>query len=104
MLNGEGQDNFPWIKDKKLRNVINHGGEFFLVTSKDYDRDVDILHSKDKRFNATFKRSIEPGSIKVFDSIVVPSKDNHNRKGLMKTVMLIGTFLYVDLIDIDLGF
>ena len=47
MLNGEGQDNFPWIKDKKLRNVINHGTEFFLVTSKDYDRDVDILHSKD---------------------------------------------------------
>jgi len=63
MLNGNGQDNFPWIKDKFLRNVINHGDDFFLVTSKEYDRDVDILHSVDKTFNASFKRSLEPGSI-----------------------------------------
>jgi hypothetical protein len=84
--------------------VINHGSEFFLVTSKDYDRDVDILHSKDKRFNATFKRAIEPGSIKLFDSIIEPSKDGHQKKGKMKTLMLIGTFLYVDVIDIQLGF
>jgi len=84
--------------------VINHGPEFFLVTSKDYDRDVDILHSKEKRFNATFKRSIDPGSLKVFDSIIIPSPDKHPKKGLMKTVMLLGTFVYVDVIDIELGF
>ena len=70
MLNGNGQDNFPWIKDKFLRNVINHGDDFYLVTSKDYDRDVDILHSTDKSFNASFKRSIEPNSIHVYDSII----------------------------------
>jgi hypothetical protein len=77
-LNGTGQDNFPWIKDKFLRNVINHGDDFYLVASKDYDRDVDILHSKDKLFNASLKRSIEPNSIIVYDSITVSSE---NKKG-----------------------
>jgi len=43
--NGHNQENFPWIKDKFLRNVINMGEAFYLVTSKDYDRDIDILHS-----------------------------------------------------------
>jgi hypothetical protein len=105
MLNGNGQDNFPWIKDKFLRNVINHGDDFFLVTSKEYDRDVDILHSVDKTFNASFKRPIEPDSIHVYDSIVVKEPGNNDSKtGLMKTIMKIGEFLYVDVIDIAIGF
>jgi hypothetical protein len=61
MLRGKKQDSFPWIKDKTLRNVINHNKSFYLVTSKDYDRDIDILHSDDKNFNASLKRCIEPG-------------------------------------------
>ena len=44
--------------------------DFYLVTSKDYDRDVDILHSKEKSFNASLKRSIEPNSILIYDSMV----------------------------------
>ena len=74
MLNGIAQDNFPWIKDKFLRNVINHDKAFYLVTSKDYDRDIDILHSEEKSFNASFKRSIEPGGVFVYDSIVTGCK------------------------------
>jgi hypothetical protein len=105
MLNGNGQDNFPWIKDKFLRNVINHGDDFFLVTSKEYDRDVDILHSFDKTFNASFKRPIEPDSIHVYDSMVVKEPGNNDpNSGLMKTIMKIGEFLYVDVIDIAIGF
>jgi len=104
MLNGSGQDNFPWIKDKFLRNVINHGDDFYLVTSKDYDRDVDILHSSDKKFNASFKRPIEPNSIKVYDSIIVDTEPNNDKSGLMKTIMKIGESIYVDTVDIALGF
>jgi hypothetical protein len=109
ILNGLGQDNFPWIKDKFLRNVINHGDDFYLVTSKDYDRDIDILHSSEKKFNASFKRSIEPDSLNVYDSIITTNSsedtDTHNsHTGLMKTIVKIGEVLYVDVIDIAKGF
>ena len=100
MLNGNGQDNFPWIKDKFLRNVINRGDDFYLVTSKDYDRDVDILHSSDKLFNASFKRPIEPNSINVYDSIITGGDQNDAKTGLMKTIMKIGEFIYIDTVDI----
>ena len=78
-----GQDNFPWIKDKFLRNVINQGDDFYLVTSKDYDRDVDILHSTDKIFNASFKRPIEPNSIHVYDSIITDILHNDGYQPLI---------------------
>jgi hypothetical protein len=96
MLNGKGQDNFPWIKDKFLRNVVNHGDEFFLVCSKNYDRDVDILHSKNQDFNASLKRSIEPGSLTVYDSMITNDVTNDPKKGILKTIMKIGEFLYID--------
>jgi len=70
MLNEGSQDNFPWIKDKFLRNVLNYEDAFFLVTSKDYDRDIDILHSEKQDFNVFFKRCIEPGLLQVFDSTI----------------------------------
>jgi hypothetical protein len=71
------------------------------VTSKDYDRDVDILHSKDKSFNASLKRSIEPNSIIIYDSLAIQKDGNPQ---LLKTIMKIGEFLYVDVIDIKKGF
>jgi len=71
MLNDTSQDNFPWIKDKFVRNVINHEDGFFLVTSKDYDRDIDILHSDDEDFNVSYLRQLEPGILKVFDSMIL---------------------------------
>ena len=108
MLNGIAQDNFPWIKDKFLRNVINHGKDFYLVTSKDYDRDIDILHSEEKNFNASFTRSIEPGGVFVYDSIVSGCEGGHHKDkkkadnmGSMKTLMKIGDYLYLDEIDIS---
>lgn len=69
-MDGESQDQFPWIKDKFLRNVVNHKSNFYLVTSKDYDRDIDILNSEDPEFNATVDRFIEPGMLEVFDSLI----------------------------------
>lgn len=64
-----------------MRNVINHGKDFYFVTSKDYDRDIDILHSEEKSFNASFKRSIEPGSLFVYDSIITGCGDeSHSKK------------------------
>lgn len=58
------------MKEKFVRNVIKDGENFMLVTSKDYDRDIDILCTADKEFNASIIRSIEPKGIKVFDSLL----------------------------------
>ena len=96
-----------------MRNVINHNTAFYLVTSKDYDRDIDILHSEEKNFNASFKRSIEPGSLFVYDSIVTgcegdeahkldhKGEHKHSGLGLMKTLSKVGDYLYLDVIDIS---
>jgi hypothetical protein len=56
IMNESSQDNFPWIKDKFVRNVINYEGGFFLVTSKDYDRDIDILYTDNEDFNVSYLR------------------------------------------------
>ena len=98
MLNGVSQDNFSWIKDKFIRNVINHQGSFYLCTSKDYDRDIDILHSEIENFNASFVRSIEPGLLNVYDTIVF--NDGTSEQGYLKTLMKIGDYLYLDTLDI----
>ena len=80
------------------------------MTSKDYDRDIDILHSSEKEFNASFKRSIEPDSLNVYDSIITSGTNDHiadhhnSHTGLMKTIIKIGEILYVDIIDIGKGF
>jgi len=47
---------------------LNYDEEFYFITSKDYDRDVDILNSEYPKFNASIVRSLEPGQIKVFDA------------------------------------
>ena len=106
LLNGQSQDNFTWIKDKFLRRVINNGHSFYLVTSKDYDRDIDILHSEDHKFNATFDRQIEPNQLSVYDSIITNDEgDKHlGKSGIMKTLMKIGDFLYMDQIDLSIQF
>ena len=61
LLKGRSQEYFQAIKDKFLRHVIDNGKSFYLVTSKDYDRDIDILSSNEREFNASIIRSIEPG-------------------------------------------
>ena len=104
MLNDSGQDNFPLIKDKFLRSVINCRGSFYLVTSKEYDRDIDILHSEDKNFNASFDRRIEPGSLEVYDTLA--NEDHlHGKEDIcsMKTLIKIGDKLYLDVLDLDLN-
>jgi hypothetical protein len=104
LLNGNGQNNFPYMKDKFLRNVINQGDDFYLVTSKDYDRDIDILHSSCKTFNPSLKREIEPNGINVYDSIITDVDSNNDKTGLIKIIMKVGEFIYIDTVDIQLGF
>jgi hypothetical protein len=79
--------------------VIDSGQGFYLVTSKDYDRDIDILSSNDRDFNASIVRSIEPGILQVFDSIIEPGEGE--KKGLLKTMIKLGESIYCDTIDLD---
>ena len=102
MHNGKSQENFPWIKDKFLRNTKSSGDSFYMVTSKDYDRDIDILNSADMDFNASISRKIEPGIFRVYDSVLIPpSKEGDpDDKGQMKILSKLGDYIYLDTIDI----
>ena len=53
-----------------MRASLSTDDGFYIVTSKDYDRDIDILSSKDPKFNASVTRSIEPGLMTTFDAVV----------------------------------
>jgi hypothetical protein len=86
ILDQHSQNSFHQLKDKKVRNVINHKNSFYLVSCKEYDRDIDILNSDDPEFNASIKRNIEPGLVKVFDSMIYQSKESE----ILKILIVIG--------------
>ena len=79
--------------------MVSDEGQFYLCTSKDYDRDIDILHSEVENFNASFDRKIEPGLLTIYDSIV--EKNTNTKMGYLKTLMKIGDDLYLDTLDIN---
>ena len=71
ILKGRNQEYYPRIqKDKFIRYIISDKGSFYFLTSKDYDRDIDVFNSEEKDFNASIKRTSEPGILKIFDSII----------------------------------
>ena len=70
------------------------------MTSKDYDRDIDIFNSEEKDFNASIKRFSEPGILKIFDSFIDQNK--LSERGHIKVLMQLGETLHLDTIDIDL--
>lgn len=84
-----------------MRFVINHNNSFYFTTSKEYDRDIDILNSADINFNASIERSLEPGQIKVFDADIQTCHVRSN-EGHLRVLMNQGEFLYLDTIEIDL--
>jgi len=77
---------------------MQDGEHFILVTSKDYDRDIDILSTDDHEFNVSIDRGIEPGGINVYDSILIDKEGSFKQ---MQTLMLVGSTLYLD--DCDLS-
>ena len=99
LMKGDNQDAISWIKNKFIRHVINHENEFYLVTSKDYDRDIDILHAERPKFHASFDRYIEPNLLEVLDSKVI-LKDEHQT--LLQTLIRIGDTVYLDTLDLDM--
>ena len=103
LLKGMGQENLPNIKDKVIRSVINKNDEFYLVTSKDYDRDIDILHTDDQKFNASIKRMLEPGMLEVKDSYVL-NHSGDGKDGNMVILSKAGENLYIDTISLALGY
>ena len=51
--------------------MTNDDQDFYLFTTKDYDRDIDILNTNNYDFNASIPRSSTPGTLIVHDSIIV---------------------------------
>lgn len=50
-----------------MRATVNIGKGYYLFLTKNYDRDIDILHTLNYEFEASMDRSIEPGIFKVLD-------------------------------------
>lgn len=98
LLKGMGQQNLPGIKGKVLRSILCKDSEFYLVTSKDYDRDIDILHTQSQEFNASIVRAIEPGLLEICD-IMMDEDDESD--GNMIIMSKTGDTMFVDTIQID---
>ena len=77
----------------------NDHKDFYLFTTKDYDRDIDILNSNNDNFNASITRSSTPGVLKVYDSIITLE----NGKRLLKFLTCLDDKLYLDTIDLERG-
>lgn len=93
------QQIIPQIKDKFIRHVKYDQKDFYLVTTKDYDRDIDILHTNNGDFTASITRSSTPGVFKVFDSIIT----EENNRRYLKFLTCLDDKLYLDTIDIEKG-
>jgi hypothetical protein len=99
---GGSQANFPWIKDKFIRAAIPEDRGFYLACSKDYDRDIDVLHSKRQSFHASVVKFLEPGLFKVFDmQILKPSKES--KKKALQILCCVGDYLWLEVIDLEMS-
>ena len=72
------QERMLMVKDKTIKKIITHGNDFYIVCCKDYDKDLEIISTKDswsnridKTFRISVKRLIEPNEIRAFDLLVV---------------------------------
>lgn len=61
VLRGTQQRKLSHVKDKYVRHVLYLDNSFYFLCTKNYDRDIDILNTRLVDFNASIKRSIEPG-------------------------------------------
>lgn len=101
---GGSQANFPWIKDKFIRWAVPEGDGFFIACSKEYDRDIDLLHSKRSKFHASVDRHLEPGLFKVYDMQVVTVKEGEDKgKRLLSVLCCVGDYLSLEVIDVDVA-
>jgi len=73
ILKGIIQRKLSHIKDKFVRHSMYLDDSFYIVCSKNYDRDIDILNTRLDDFNASIKRSIEPGLMKILDMCIYKS-------------------------------
>ena len=70
-----------------------NGDEFFLLATKDYDRDIDILRTQDNDSYAWFNRNIEPNILKVFDAYIEDDQ--------LKMLTMLDNAVYFDSIVLD---
>lgn len=69
------------------------------MTSKDYDRDIDILKANEPEFNASMKRISEPKLLKVADSLIIEEGDRR----LMKLLTIMDDQIFLDTIDLKIA-
>ena len=82
----------------------DHEG-FFIACSKDYDRDIDILHSKRESFHASVDKFLEPGLFKVYDMKLTKDKDSETGevKQMLSILCVVGDYLSLEVIETGLG-
>ena len=101
--NGSSQSNFPWIKDKFLRIAVPDEEGFFIACSKDYDRDIDILHSNFEEFSSSVDKALEPDLFQAYDMAIVEHKEKGKTKKLLEILCRVGDYLSLEIIDVEMA-
>lgn len=103
IIKGKNQDIIDHLKNKFIRHSINYDNSFYLMTTKDYDRDVDIIHAERTNVKCFYDRKIEPGLMQVLDSNIIKKCLNKDKsQDLLQTLMKIGDYLYLDSVNVQL--
>lgn len=84
-----------------MRYATSEEDGFYIACSKEYDRDIDLLHSKRKEFNVSVKKFLEPGLFACYDMKVVTfhEGDMKGKKGLY-ILCRVGDYLTLEIIDL----
>ena len=77
------QERMNFLNKKKIKKIINHVHDFYIVCCKDYDKDLDILSTRNewnnkaegKIYKVSIERQIEPDAIRAFDMVIIDQFD-----------------------------
>ena len=75
-----------WLNKKKIKRILTHEHDFYIVCCKDYDKDLDILstqkewnHHSGNIFKVSIERQIEPDAIRAFDLVIIDQFDKREQ-------------------------
>ena len=66
-----------FLDNKKIKRIIIHEHDFYIICCKDYDKDLDILSTRKewnrsgKCYKVSIDRQIEPDAIRAFDMVII---------------------------------
>ena len=76
-----------FLNKKRIKKIITHVHDFYIVCCKDYDKDLDILSTRNewnnktdgKIYKVSIERQIEPDAIRAFDLVIIDQFDKREQ-------------------------